>query len=68
MWSWGTLPQAPSAAHTPSAPHFWELNISPGAAAGVRDSVELGFERAFGLGGTQGVNHVDSVGEQDAII
>ena len=29
MWSWGTLPQAPGAAHMPSAPHFWELNISP---------------------------------------
>jgi IstB-like ATP binding protein len=29
MWSWGTLPQAPGADHMPSAPHFWELNISP---------------------------------------
>jgi hypothetical protein len=33
----------------------------------VRDSFELGFERAFSLGGTQGINHVDSVDEQDAI-
>jgi|SRR5271165_652291 len=28
MWSCICLPHSPDAAHTPSVPHFWELNIS----------------------------------------
>ena len=35
MWSWGTLPRAPGAAHTPSAPHSWELKINQEATKAV---------------------------------